>query len=324
VLAQLPDGDVINVHSMFRFLDYRAFFASVPRRIPVVRTLHDMNFFTGGCHYDAGCGKYARGCGACPQLGSNDPQDLSRRIWLRKYAAVKNVAPDRLFLVTPSRWLAEEAKRSPFLKDFSVTVIPNGVDTEVFRPRDRGFAREVLGIAQHARVVLFVADSLNRPFKRFSLLVQAVNEMGNAADLLLLTVGRGKGDVPVRVAHRHLGHIGNARLLSLVYSAADVVAVPSSQDNCPLVVLEGLACGVPVVGSAVGGIAEIVRHGVTGLLVPPEDAGALRAALQALLDEPSRRAEMAIRCSQQALEEHSLRLQAQRYLALYERIWKQA
>jgi len=320
VLAQLPSGDLINIHSMYHFVDYWAFFAAVPRHTPVVRTLHDMSFFTGGCHYTWDCDKYTARCGACPQLGSHKEKDLSRQIWRRKHAALEHVVPDRLHLVTPSRWLANEAQRSSLVRNFPITVIPLGLDTEVFCPRERGLARQILRIPPEARVVLFIAEPMARPEKGFALLVRALAGVGQLSNLLLLSVGSGQPPVEVRVPHLHLGHIGNERLLSLVYSAADVLAIPSVHDNLPQTALEALACGTPVVGFAVGGIPEIVRPGITGLLAPAQDVDALRAAVGDLLQEPARRAELAANCRRIAVEEYALEVQARRYLDLYEMI----
>ncbi len=319
LLAQLPSGDVINIHAMYQFVDYQAFFASVPRRIPVVRTLHDMNFFTGGCHIDAACGKYTERCGACPQLGSRRVEDLSREIWGRKHQALRGVERDRLYVVAPSRWLASEAKRSSLLRDLHVSVIPFGVDTQVFCPRDKGFARDTLGISSETRVVLFVAEPITRPVKRFGVLAQAVNGL-DISNVLLVSVGSGRPETEVRVPYLNLGRIGNERLLSLVYSAADILVLPSLLENLPLAVLEAMACGTPVVGSAVGGIPDMVRPSATGWLFPPQDVDALRSTIrEALLDTPTRR-EMGANCRRIAVEEYSLELHARRYAEFYQTI----
>jgi len=319
-LAQLPDADVISVDAMHRLLDFQAFFRTVPKRTPVVRVLHDMSFFTGGCHLDAGCGRFAEGCGACPQLGSADLRDISRRSWLRKSAALAEVDPGRLFIVAPSRWLAEAAKRSPLLRRFSVTVIPHGVDTEIFRPLDRRLARDVLGVDQQARVVLFVAEGIQRPVKRFAHLVEALEGFPGTAAPLLLTAGSGAPEAPVPVPHKHLGPIRDERMLALVYSAADLLVVSSQQESFSLVTLESLACGVPVVAAAVGGVREIVSDGTTGLLVPPNDVGALRDAIDQIVRDPERREQMARECRRTVLETYSIRVMAERYVALYDRI----
>jgi len=93
-------------------VDYQDFFGAKPAHLPVVWRLADMNPFTGGCHFDEGCGKYANGCGACPQLGSSNPSDLSRQIWRRKQAALASIDPHMLHLVVLNRSAAEDLKRS--------------------------------------------------------------------------------------------------------------------------------------------------------------------------------------------------------------------
>jgi len=320
LVAQLPAGDVINIHVMYGFADYRTFLSAVPRYTPVVRTLHEMSFFTGGCHYDVGCGKYTERCGACPRLGSHREHDLSRQSWRRKRATLSTIAPGRLHLVAPSRWLANEAKQSSLLQRFPVTVIPLALDTEVFRPRDRRGAREALGIPPDALVVLFVASLISQPIKGFGLLAQALNGLGDLTNLLLVSVGRDAPPGEVRIPHLPLGYLGNERLRALVYSAADVFVIPSLYDNLPQTVLEATACGTPVVGFAVGGIPDMVRPGVTGWVVPPQDVGALRAAIRALLQDPARRVEMAANGRRIAVEEYALAVQARRYVELYEMI----
>ena len=320
MLDQLPPCDLVHLHATAGFVDYRAFFASVPRRVPVVRTLHDMAFFTGGCHHDWGCGKYTARCGACPQLGSHAEEDLSRQIWRRKHAALGVVPPGRLYCVTPSRWLAETAKRSALLRDVPISVIPLGVDTEQFRPRDRRAARDILGVPQDALAVLFLSDPIDRAEKGFVLLAQALDALGRQANILLVSVGGGALPCKISTPHLRLERIHHERMLSMIYSAADLCVIPSVQDNFPYVALESLACGTPVVAFAVGGLPESVRPGITGRLVPPRDAGALGAAIRELLEQPAQRMEMGAQGRRVAVEEYALELQAQRYLALYETI----
>lgn len=319
VVAQLPPGDVIHVHALLNFIDYRAFFSAVPRRTPVVRTMHDMSFFTGGCHYDGGCGRYVEQCGKCPRLSSETEHDLSRAIWRRKRAAFGGLRPDRLHVVATSRWLAQEARRSSLLGRFPVTIIPYGLDTDVFSPRDRRLARQVLGIGLDARVILFAAQPVTRRMKGFHLLAQALDGMDHP-EALLVSVGSGRPPVDVPIPHVHLGHLGQERLLSLVYSAADVLVIPSMQEAFGLTALEATACGTPVIGFEVGGIVDTVRPGITGLLVPGQDVIALRAAIRELLGSPAKRQDMALACRDIAVREYSLEVQARRYAALYRQI----
>lgn len=314
---QLPSCDVINLHWIAGFVDYEGFFNSMPHGTPIVWRLADMNALTGGCHYDHDCGQLVKGCGACPQLGSTDPEDLSRQIWKRKQAVFGRLEVNRLHIVALCRWMHKLVKDSPLLSRFPVTLIPNGVDLEEFAPRDRRFSREVLGIPQGAQVVMFVSDDVTNRRKGFSLLSQALAGLMQTHDLFLVSVGKGKPPATGPIPCMHMGHVSNDRWLSLIYSAADVFVIPSLQDNLPNTVLESMACGTPVIGCAVGGIPDMVRTGVTGLLVPPCDVDGLRFAISDLLRDPARLAAMREHCRRIAVEEYSRELQVRRYSELY-------
>jgi glycosyltransferase involved in cell wall biosynthesis len=318
LLHHLFSADILNVHMLRGFADHETFFRTVPARVPVVRTLHDLNFFTGGCHTAEGCTRYVERCGACPQLGSRDDDDLSRQVWERKRRGLAGVTPNRVHLVAPSHWLAGEARRSGVAHDLPVTVIPHGLDLDAFQPRDRDAARQMLGLEPHARVLLFVAEPISRRLKGFAVLAQALAGMANRHRLTLITVGSGVSPVKPDVPVLQMGYVGHERLLSIVYAAADLFVMPSSAESFGLTAAQALACGTPVVASDVGGVPEIVRPGVTGLLVPPHDGKALGTAITALLDDPARRRQMSENCRRIALAEYSLERQVRRNIELYQ------
>lgn len=317
---QLHSADIINLHWVSGFIDYVSFFATVSHKVSVVWTLHDMNAFTGGCHYDFTCGKFVSGCGACPQLGSNDTSDLSSQIWQRKHRIFKSLDPCSLIIVAPSRWLAHEAKKSPLLGRFQIVHIPNGLDTEVFSPRNHHAARDMFDIPYDMNVLLFLADGVSNRRKGFALLIKVLASLGMQANICLISVGREKPEINKTFPHVHLGSISDDRLLSLVYSAANLFVIPSLQDNLPNTVIESLACGTPVVGFDVGGIPDMVRAGITGRLVPSQDAEGIQTAIIDLLSNSDKLAVMSANCRRIALEEYSLERQAQRYAELYEMI----
>jgi glycosyltransferase involved in cell wall biosynthesis len=319
VVSQLPDCDVINLHWIADFVDYPTFFAATTNK-PMVWTLHDMNPFTGGCHYDNNCGKWKERCGACPQLVSCEDGDLSREIWERKKEIFKNIDKDRLQIVTPSSWMAAEVKRSPILGKFPVTTIPYGLDLDCFAPRDSQFARNVLGVFREANAVLCLADSLTKTRKGFGLLSDALLALKDVPNLFVISVGSGRFSFEANIPHLSLDFVENERFLSLIYSAADVFVVPSRQDNLPNTGLESLACGTPVVGFDVGGIPELIRPGITGILVPRGDTNKLCSAIKCLFENRSRRMEMAANCRRIAVEEYSLEVCARRYVELYTQI----
>ena len=104
-------------------------------RIPIVWTLHDMWAFTGGCHYNQNCEKYKKACGSCPILNSNKKKDLSYKIFNRKRRTYQ--AKDKMIIITPSNWLGKCAQGSVLLGRHQVKVVPNCIDTNLFKPIDK-------------------------------------------------------------------------------------------------------------------------------------------------------------------------------------------
>jgi len=318
ILGQMCGFDVINLHWVPGFVDYKSFFRGIPGSAVVVWTLHDMNPFTGGCHYNLGCARYLQGCGKCPQLGSSQEGDLSSDIWHRKRNVFASIPTPSLRIVAPSKWLASEAKASPILHKFPVSVIPNGLDLEEFAPRNRASVRELLGVPQDARVLLFVAEDVGNQRKGFALLVEAVARCArNIPNLLVMSLGQNRPSVPAGVDCRHIGPVNNDQFLSMVYSAADLFAICSLQDNLPNTVLEAMACGIPIVGYAVGGIPDMVRNEVNGLTVTPGDAQALADAICTVLGNKDRCTEMGVNARRIAIQDYSVEQQARRYGELY-------
>ena len=320
VLRQVPSSDILNLHWVAGSFEYISFFRKVPPNLPIVWTLHDMNPFTGGCHFDGGCGKFNEHCGACPQMGSSKLDDFSAHVWKRKNEAFARVGANMMHIVAPSRWLAAEAKKSSLFGHLPVTVIPYGLETDRFQPRDRHFARQLFEIPSEAKVVLFVADGATQKRKGLDLLLEALQGLGDLPDLYVFAVGRNASSKVSGVRSKTINHVRDDLTLSLVYSAADVVVVPSLEDNLPQTALEALACGIPTIAFSVGGIPDIVREGKTGILAPTGDVGALCRAIAGLLQNPERRATMAQECRRVAVQEYDLDVQARRYVALYEEL----
>ena len=315
---QLPPCDVVHLHWVRKFIHVSEFLGV--NRTPMVWTLHDMNPFTGGCHYDEQCGRFRMRCGRCPQLGSDDDADLSRQIWKRKEMSLERVEPRRLRIVALCQWMAKAVQSSSLLGRFPISIIPNGLDTEVFAPRDRAEARARLGLPTEGRLLLFVAESLRNKWKGFAHLLEALRGLRPSDNIGLASIGRGKPETPPDLRHHHLGEIHDDRLLAAAYSAADLFVIPSVQENLPNTVIESLACGTPVAGFDVGGIPDMVRPGLTGALAPVGDAEALRKAITNLLSDSTALAKMSAHCREVAVKEYALEVQTRRYTALYEEL----
>ncbi len=316
-MGLLQDIDVINLHWVAGLLDYERMALAFAGK-KVVWTLHDMNAFTGGCHYAGDCDKYRSSCAACPQLGVPAPEELARQIWEFKERHYREV---ELHIVTPSRWLGECSRSSGLLSRFRHTVIPYGLDIAAFSPRDPDESKRRLQLTMEKRIVLFGADVVANHRKGFHLLLQALqvlDAMQEPPAYELVCFGRFAPEmarnlpVPVHV----LGHLDSVEALSAAYSAADVFVLPSQEDNLPNTVLESLACGTPVVGFRVGGMPDMVDHGQTGYLAAPYDVADLAQGIREVLT--STNAAMRQRCRSVAEERYPLEKQAQAYSDLYE------
>lgn len=320
-LASLSDeirsADVVHLHWVAGLLDDRVMPEFLHGK-KIVWTLHDMNPFTGGCHYAGECTRYEKNCGCCPQLASGDPEDISFGGWSRKRHAYLNLD---ITVVSPSTWLGACSGSSSLLGRFQQRIIPNGFPLDIFRPLDRSAIRTALAIPSDTRVVLFCADSTATKRKGFAYLLDALqllSERGCDARLTLAVVGshagsdRPVGGFPVMV----FGHIAAEEQMAALYNAADVFVLPSLEDNLPNTVVESLACGTPVAAFDVGGIPDMVEHGVNGYLAPVKDVAALADAIEWCVDPG--RSGMRKLCLEKAEAVFRLDTQAQAYLQLYE------
>lgn len=277
---------------------------------PVVWTLHDSWAFTGGCHSPQECRRFQNRCGRCPELNSGLERDLSRWNWNRKRAAWKNAD---FTVVTPSRWLADMAKRSALLAGRRIETIPNAVDTAIFHPMDRVAARRELGLPEQAPIFLFgaheAATDWNKGMDLWRAALSAVAKEYPGAVAALAGAPAGSQPFPVH----ELGLLTPERM-AMAMAAADVTVVPSRMENLPNMVAESLACGTPVAAFAVGGIPEMIRPGETGFLARPHDPEDLARGICGLL---ARGGGMRAASAAFARETYSPETVARRHLDLY-------
>ena len=182
---------------------------------------------------------------------------------------------------------------------YKIEVIPCGVDLKHFIPQNRRHARERLGLRQDQPVLLFVGRL--DPFKGPDLLLREAAIMEEEAQVVIVG-GKLTGDKELQelrqlAAELNLEdrvHFLGARPkheLPMIYSAADVLVMPSYHESFGMAAAESLACGTPVVGTRAGGLTTIIRHGKTGYLVP-RSPGAFAEKLDMLLRNPDLLAQM--------------------------------
>lgn len=180
-----------------------------------------------------------------------------------------------------------------------VEIIPPGVDHAFFSPGSRPGARRALGLPDAAPVLLFVGRI--QPLKGLRIAIRALAHLRvNRPDARLVVVGGPSGAdgaaelAECRAACAELGLEASIHwidpqphhALSTYYRAADVVLMPSRSESFGMVALEAAACGIPVIGAAVGGLRSIVVDGVTGRLLDSRDPVSWTDAVEALLADP--------------------------------------
>ncbi len=290
---------------------------------PVIWTLHDMWPFTGGCHHAFECKKYESRCGCCPQLSSHWTHDLSHWIWERKKRAFKSL---NLTIISPSRWLADKAKRSSLLKNVRVEIIPNGLDLMEFKPIDKQQARSLLNIHPTKKIILFGAQkAIRNIFKGYHLLLSALDRLKETTlndQIQLFVFGASEptnSSVNVFPIH-YLGNMSDSISLKLLYSAADVFVAPSIQDNLPNTIMEAMACGTPCVGFDVGGIPDLIEHKKNGYLSNYMDISDLANGIKWILEDNERLKTCSLESREKIEQEFDIALVTKRYVDLYEKV----
>jgi glycosyltransferase involved in cell wall biosynthesis len=282
-------------------------------RCPVVWTLHDTWAFTGGCYYTGTCEGFKKQCGHCPQLASHIENDLSRDLMQRKFKAYEKL---NMTIVTPSHWLAEMAKQSSLFAGRRIEVIPNGLDTEVFKPIDHQAAREYLNLRPDMPVLLFGAQSVTDPRKGWDLLCDALQRLERPCTLLVFGEGKVSVENAPHITVRQLGSFADEMSLALMYSAADVFVCPSREDNLPNTVAEALACGTPCAAFDINGLPDMIEHQKNGWLARPFDSADLAEGILWLTRHPQQE-QLRRAAREKAVSEYSMAVMENRYMALY-------
>lgn len=256
-LELYQQADIIHLHWVPKILSWKHVFADKQKRI--FWTLHDMNPFTGGNHY------------TCDYDYSRYEKLLQKNI-IKKSNYLKG---SHLKVISPSVWLADEARKSKVFESLEVVVIPNCLNVEVFKPTDKLVEKRKLQLPANKKVMLFVAENPNDVRKGMKLLLQALKQLKHANDVFLLVIGKKLEHENAAIEMRQLGSISSETELSAIYNSADFFVIPSLEDNLPNTILESMACGTPVIGFNIGGLPDMIINNQTGLLAAERDIVAL-------------------------------------------------
>jgi len=285
-------------------------------RAPVIWSLHDMWAFTGGCHYDEECNAYKNECGNCKVLGSHKENNLSRKVFARKQKIFLKI--DNMTVVGLSRWLIDCSKSSTLLKDKPHINLPNPINTALFRPFDKNKARELWNLPKGKQLILFGAmDATSDPRKGFNELCEALHKL-NDSNIEFVIFGSSEPEKSQNFGFKthYLGHLHDDVSLVTLYSAVDVMVVPSLQENLSNVILESLACATPVVGFDIGGNSDLIDHKKNGYLAQPFDSSDLAKGIKWVLNNDSYN-ELCQNAREKVLKEFDSVVVANKYIQLY-------
>jgi glycosyltransferase involved in cell wall biosynthesis len=267
------DPDVVNLHYVGEgFLPIRSL-ARIGK--PIVWSLHDSWPFTGGCHLPGDCKAYERSCGNCPMLGATSERDLSHWIMRHKTSQWRDLD---ITIATDSSWLADCARRSSLFGSRRIEPINPGLNLKAYSPIDRATARCILSLPQDKNLVLFGAmHSTTDPNKGFQFLLPALQQLSATAlsqntDVVVFGASRPDPAPDFGVPSHYLGRLHDDISLAVLYSAADVMVVPSIRESFGQTASEAMACGTPVVAFGATGLLDIVVHRQNGYLAEPYDA----------------------------------------------------
>lgn len=342
LLKLLPSKpDIIHCHNLHGgYFDLRAL-PWFSRQLPVIVNLRDAWLLSGHCAHSFECERWQTGCGRCPDLNIYPAiqRDATAYNWRRKRDIF---ARSRLYVATPSEWLMRKVERSILAPAIVESrVIPNGVDLSVFHPADRQKARAALNLPQESKVLLFSANGIRRnqwkDYETMRAAVALVADRRHGQSLLFIALGEDAPAEQIGQAEvRFVPYQKDPEAVARYYQAADVYLHAARVEVWGLTITEALACGTPVVVTAVGGIPEQVkglemadggwrmanlnRYGAseaTGILVRQRDAEGMALGIERLLNNDPLRRRLGENAARDAHERFGLQRQVDSYLKWY-------
>ena len=284
-------------------------------KAPIVWSLHDMWAFTDGYHNDPAFDTN--------QTSLKDEYKVlpQKCIYKRKISTYKRL--NNLTIVGLSKWIYTCSLNSKLLGSKPHENIPNPINIKTFSPFEKTKSRELFNLPQDKKLVLFGAVAATcDPNKGFKKLVEAI-EYFNHPNVEFLVLGSSKPTNPPKLKYKthYLGSLYDDVSLRLIYSASDVMIVPSFIENLSNAIMESLACGTPVVAFNTGGNSDLIDHLKNGFLAKPFHSKDLANGLSWILTNENYE-ELCINARNKVVNEFDDNIISERYLELYKRILK--
>jgi glycosyltransferase involved in cell wall biosynthesis len=313
--------DIIHCHNLRSSYFDSESLIHLSRKVPVILNLRDCWLLTGHCAHPLSCEKWTTGCNNCPDLSlpPHIRRDATAINWKRK---VDIYSQSQLHIVANSQWMLNQVKKSGLI-GVDYHVIENGIDLSVFNPGNRAKARADIGLPSTAKVIMFAANGVKKnPWKDYKTMEDAIVYLAKyykRRKLIFLCVGEQNETEKIgdNITVKFLGFVQDSHLMAKYYRCADVYIHAAKAESSCKTVTEALACGIPIVVTAVGGIPEQINDGINGFLTRPGDSQDMAHRIQIILENDDIRTRM----SKEAVLSSSrfdLNRQADEFLALYD------
>jgi glycosyltransferase involved in cell wall biosynthesis len=299
----------------------------ISRNKIVILRLSDMWPMTGHCGYSFDCGKWINGCGSCPRLSEypSITRDTTKILWKIKlfvFSRIKN-----LHIVAPSRWIKSISESSQFFINSEKHYIPNGIDLNIYIPRDKEYIRKILNLPIDQKIILFISESITNDYRKgYNYFFEALNIINDQYEIkpVILLVGNFDENssnfrIPFQVFKA--GFLNSEYDLNMYYSAADILVLPTLAENLPNTILESMASGTPVVGFKTGGLLDAVIHLENGYLAKHGDSSDLAFGINNILSDQELYNACRNNAIRQIVQNFSLDLEISRFVELYKSIF---
>lgn len=314
--------DIVHFHNMhgnyFGPNDIEAIRKICPN---IVITMHDMWMLTGCCPHGMQCKEWENGKN-CKNCKGNE--------WLKKgvksaenylLCKKKSYSNKNIRFVSPSQWLIDCCFES-YLKNENIHLIPNGVNTKVYRPLDKDKLREKYGIDRKKHVIMFAANNIEHPYKGFKYLCEALDRIKDKDNYCLLSVGNDLKEIEKMEYQIFVpGYIEDESVMNEMYALSDVYISTSVADTFPLVILESLAAGTPVIAFDTGGIPEAVSDKV-GWIVEQRNVDSLVNVIERIFSNDIEYAIKQKKCREYIVDNLSEEIMLEKYVDLYHEIYE--
>jgi glycosyltransferase involved in cell wall biosynthesis len=290
-------------------------------RRPVLWTLHDPWITTGHCVHSLTCDRWRTGCGDCPDLSLPLPirEDQTARNWRLKWKSLQRSA---IHLIVASRWMEQRVAESPILQHLPRTLIPFGLDPQVFHVGDKAAARAELGIPPAARVAA-VRWTPHNILKGTRFAEEALLRLPDGVVTHVLCFESDGADLEklqTRFTVIPMPWLQGGPEVAQAMRAADVFLMPSVGETFGMMAIEAMACGTPVVVFEGTGLPDVVTAPHAGIAAPQGDTEALAAAITDLMTNSELRRSVIDKGLALVARDYTEATYLTRHLSLYEEL----